>query len=192
MSRLWLIKRQPRPSWHRAPYHDVIVCPRRDMAKWEAGATDSLANVWSHDAGCTGGGWLIERWNGLDIDYGHIVRGMPLPDGTVRAFEHDATKEPWTLLRGAVWYSSKKIPQRWADAGFVYAPDYFTQQHILDTKESLRAEREQRGCATGFGRPIPAWWPDPTDVPNGQIVERAEVVCSQERGSTQADKGLAE
>ena len=43
---LYLIKRGPRPEHHKAPYHPVILCDRKRIAKWEAGWTGDRAWVW--------------------------------------------------------------------------------------------------------------------------------------------------
>ena len=45
MSGVYLIKRGPRPEHHRAPFHPVIVCGKRRVAKWQAGWTGDAAWV---------------------------------------------------------------------------------------------------------------------------------------------------
>jgi hypothetical protein len=153
---IWLIKRGPRPEHHNAPFHPVIVCGKKRIAKWEAGATDSKAWVWQWD--CDGSGFLLCRWNGFDVDYGHIVREVgPLPDGTHTGFFHDRDKEPWTLLSGAVWWDDKKLPPCLEKVGLIYPTDDFTQQRILDHIAD--------DGASGFGREIPSYWPNNPDHP---------------------------
>jgi hypothetical protein len=100
-------------------------------------------------------GWLLERWNGLDLDYGHLVREVgPLPDGSHTAFFHDRDSEPWTLLRGAVWWDDRVLPKYLEKAGVVYSPDDFTRNVILDAVED--------DGVSGFGREWPSYWPPAT------------------------------
>lgn len=164
---IYLIKRGPRPEHHRAPYHPVLICDRKDMAKWEAGWTGDRAWLWSHhDPNTLSGGWLIERWEGLDIDYGGLVKGGTLPDGAHMGFYHGRVKddpnpqEPWILLPGAVWWSVKPMPPAVQEAGVVYPVDHFTQQRILDNRAMLDDEKAKRGGFYGSGTRIcPKWWP---------------------------------
>ena len=158
MKYLYLIKRGPKPEYHRAPYHPVILCNLTRIAEWEMGASDDHAWVWQ----ATGwhrrpGGWLLVRWNGLNIDYGHIVHGFALPDGSHAAFwrdYHDWPEGIRDLLPGAVWWSDKVIPSWLQERGVVYPPDNFTQQTILD-------HIADDGCWM-FGRVIPEYWPQLT------------------------------
>lgn len=160
---LYLIKRGPRPDHHKAPYHPVVIASLKRVAEREAGWTGEVAWVWSHDSSTGAGGWRLERWAGLDIDYGHVVRGGRLPDGTEMGFAHESTgREPWSLIAGAIWWASKRMPT-WLEArGCVYAPDAFSQQSILDTLAN-------DGCS-GFGRERPEWWPAPAPVVRHEIV----------------------
>ncbi len=153
---LYLIKRGPRPSYHRAPFHPVILCAKKPVAKWEAGWTGDKAWVWTRETHEPYGGWLLERWEGLDIDYGHIVRGCTLPDGTETAFWHKHARSlPWDLMKGAIWWDDKKMPDWVQKAGVVYPPDDFTQDSILNT-----IANEIRGEHCSFpGRPRPEFWP---------------------------------
>lgn len=174
MSAVYLIKRGPKPGFHRAPYHPVIICAKKPVAKWEAGWTGDAAWLWSHERGVRGGGWLLERWNGFDVDYGHVVRGVAMPDGTPAAFVHESTgREPWTLLEGAVWWDDKKMPGWMEAAGVIYPPDNFTRQRVLDTTAG--------DGSSGFSREWPDFWPEPHPVvtvevegepriPNGETV----------------------
>jgi hypothetical protein len=168
MSGLYLIKRGPRPEHFRAPFHPVILCAKRAVAKWEAGWSGDASWVWSHERGTRAGGWLLERWNGFDIDYGHVVRGLTLPDGTEAAFVHEHTeREPWPLLRGAVWWHDKPMPAWLLDAGVTYPPDGFSQQRILD----LIAD----DGASGFGRERPANWPVPAALKTWEVEDEARI-----------------
>lgn len=174
MSGVYLIKRGPREAYHRAPFHPVIICAKRRVAKWEAGWTGDAAWVWSHERGTGAGGWLLERWNGFDIAYGHVVRGVLMPDGTDAAFVHEHTnREPWPLIAGAVWWDEKQIPAWLLEMGAIYAPDKFSQQRILDLIAN-------DGCSFD-DRPRPEHWPvpaplqqweveDDTRIPNGTRV----------------------
>lgn len=147
---LYLIKRGPRPSYHKAPFHPVVLCCKKRLAKIEAGCTGDRAWVWDRDSHLMNGlGFLLVRWEGLDIDYGHIVRHFVLPDGTKTGFHHSES-EPFQLLNGAVWWDSKPIPDCLSKRGVIYPPDDHTQQTILD-------QIANDGCS-GFGRPVPSHW----------------------------------
>lgn len=133
---LYLIKRAHRPAHHRAPYHPVIVCDRKRVALWEAGDTGDRAWVWSAENNPLYG-WLLERWEGLDIDYGHVIHNVTLPDGTPTAYYHVHSGSAYEaaflkLFRGAVWWSDREIPEWLQERGVVYPPDRFTRQRILD------------------------------------------------------------
>lgn len=173
---IYLIKRGPRPEYHRAPFHPIVICDHLKIAKWEAGWTGEGATVWENcDVKYLSAGWLLGRWKGFDIDYGHVVRHLSLPDGTQSAFCHDRDGEPWALLSGAVWWSERKLPPSLADRGVRYAPDSFTRNRILDhccphgTRWVGNTERElKRGeivyaSSGGFNRADewPDFWPEP-------------------------------
>lgn len=155
MRGLFLIKRGPKPEYHRAPFHAVIVCDKKRIAQDEAGATSAQAWVWTLGGVTRGGGWLLERWNGLDIDYGHIVHGaFQLPDGSHPAFYRDY--EDWPrgvrdLFKGAIWWSDKVMPLWLGELGVLYPSDKFTQQWILD-------QIADDGMSGTGGRPIPKYW----------------------------------
>ncbi len=63
---LYLIKRELRPDYHKAPYHPVILCAQRDVADWEAGCTCRHASMWFQWAGQSAG-WLLMRWIGTVV-----------------------------------------------------------------------------------------------------------------------------
>lgn len=152
MASLYFVKRRPRPDWHKAPYHQFIICTRRAIAKDMAGASSERGWVWEQiDSEYSG--WLLCRWEGLDLDYGGVVHGFDLPDGTPAAFSNPHKNgEPWNLLDKAVWWSSRKMPDWLAKKGVVYPTDSFTQQFILD--------HEANDGMMGFNnRIIPAYWP---------------------------------
>lgn len=157
MSTIYLIKKAgDKPSWYHemTPWHPVLMTSRRDAALWLAGYSGEGAWMWSKGIGDRHAGWLLIRWNGLDIDYGHVVRGVRLPDGDERAFDHrHAHPETFALQSGAVWWSPRKMPAWLAAEGVVYPSDRFTQQNVLDFFAD-------DGCS-GFGRPIPAHWIEP-------------------------------
>lgn len=153
MSGMYLIKRGPRPSYHVAPFHPVIICAKKRIAKVQAGCTGDKAWVWTRDTCCDDGlGFLLARWRGLDIDYGNVVHNVgPLPDGTHTGFFHERKLEPWSLLFGAVWWDDKPLPEALAEWGVIYPPDEHSRQSILD-------HIANDGCS-GFGRPEPSYWP---------------------------------
>lgn len=152
----YLIKRGPRPENHRAPFHPVIICGLKRVALWQVGATNDKSWLWSSGHFGLPAGWLLLRWNGLDIDYGHVVREVgPLPDGTHTGFFHDRDKEPWTLIDGAVWWHTRKMPTCLADLGVKYPEDEFTQQRITDNVAN--------DGMIGFRRDRPPFWPEPKE-----------------------------
>jgi hypothetical protein len=165
---LYLIKRGPKPDYHAAPFHPVLICDRKFMAEWEASWTGAAAWVWvAYAPGPNVGGWLLVRWNGFPVDYGHVVRSLTLPDGNKAAFWRDYETRDGEgmvgpLLPGAVWWSEKRMPEWLRERGVVYPPDRFTQQHILDCAANLAKPNEVGGW--GFGREIPSHWPEPVET----------------------------
>jgi hypothetical protein len=123
------------------------------MAEWEQGWTGDRAWVWVHPNGRPECGWLLVRWEGLDIDYGHIVRGTRLPDGAKTGFyrSYEAPHSVKPILSGAVWWSDRRLPVWIEQSGAVYPPDHFTQQRILDNLAD--------DGVSGFGRKPPSFWP---------------------------------
>jgi hypothetical protein len=122
---LYLIKRGPRPDIHKMPYHQVIICASKKVAKWEAGYSSDQAWVWTREGHIDNGfGWLLERWNGLDIDYG-VVHNFELPDGTHAAYWRNNERWPEGIqgqLEEAIWWSTKPIPAWLIERG-VKLPD---------------------------------------------------------------------
>lgn len=162
---LYLIKRGPKPNYHNAPYHPVILCTLKRVAQWEQGATDKHAWVWMRPSVLNdGAGWLLVRWNGFDIDYGHVVHNVgAMPDGSPCAFwrdyeprDNEGCVSPF--LPGAVWWSHHKMPDWLVARGVVYPSDSFTQQHILDTIAD-------DGSSGWPGRldEAPEFWPKPIE-----------------------------
>lgn len=170
---LYLVRRGPDFAKHMHPSlvrHPVIVCTARHTAMWQAAWTGDRAWIWNRPCENSGEGWLIIRWNGLDIDYGHIVRGGKLPDGTTLGFSHPGKKDrqhrrPWRLLRGATWWSEHPLPvwlrDRW---GVKQATDAFTLKeieednglcmlpfHVQEQWRRRREARAERKAAAGGG-----------------------------------------
>jgi hypothetical protein len=135
----------------------VIICGKRRVAKWEAGWTGDRAWVWEHELGTGSGGWLLSRWNGLDIDYGHVVRGCSLPNGYKAGIIHAQEDWPFTLLAGGIWWDDRKPPFWLLRAGIVYPPDSFSRLSILDACANDGRSGSWNCRAT---RPF---WPDPVD-----------------------------
>lgn len=140
---LYLIKRGPKSQCHKAPYHPIIICTRLPVAKWEADWSGDLAWVWEKEAD-ESSGWLLTRWNGLDIDYGHVVRVFFLPDGTAAGIFHDRDLEPWSLMDGATWWSDHNMPSWVAEKGVKYPPDQFTIDRIVEASQSIRGFEKER------------------------------------------------
>jgi hypothetical protein len=160
-----LIKRGPRPEHHRAPFHPVILCTRNHTTNWEAGWTGNRAWVWEHAGSDGHSGWLLRRWEGLHVDYGHVVRGHRLPDGTPTGFAHkhrdlgydrpgetgakhlgysEDVQEPWSLLPGAVWWSDDPMPLWLQEAGVVLACDAFSLHVIQEDSGDFLMPEKQR------------------------------------------------
>jgi hypothetical protein len=160
---IYLVKRGPKPDWHKAPHSPVLICTRRDVAMWEAGWSGDQAQVWAQN-GSPACGFLLIRWNGLDIDYGHVVRTFKLPDGTSAAFHHrHRHPETWVLLNGAVWWSERKMPAWLAEAGAVYPSHAWTQGRILQVINNCRQDAAGRNGEWHFVE-RPEFWPVAVDV----------------------------
>ena len=169
MKSLYLIKRGPRPEYHRAPFHPVIICDRKRIAEWERGNTGDAAWVWvKMEWTDNGWGWLLIRWNGFDIDFGSVVHTIKMPDGTEAGFwrDYESDHSVADLITGATWWSDKPMPEWLEKHGVKYPEDKFTQQTILDSVAD--------DGASGFGRAVPKWWPVATDPPVGPSLEAKE------------------
>lgn len=162
---LWLIERKPKPDWHNAPYHQVILCTARHTAEWEGGGSPDGATVWNQcdlrkDSKYLHT-WFLVRWKGLDC---HTFRGaavyFDLPDGS-NTREH--SERAHSLVVGAVWWSDKPLPQFLRDLGVIEAPDDFTRELIArdsglcllpeSRAEKIRQRREKyNGYALTSGR----------------------------------------
>jgi hypothetical protein len=134
---LYLIKRCVRPDYHKAPYHPVILCDNKKVALWEAGDSTKRAWVWSCE-NVPNIGWLLERWEGLDIDYGGLVKTVNLPDGHNAAFWHYLNNDDPVIINefrplfvGATWWSLNDIPYWLKERGVVYPTDKFSQDNIV-------------------------------------------------------------
>jgi hypothetical protein len=127
---IYLVKRGLQPAIHKAPYHPVIICTRRHTAQWEANDSNHHAWVWEHPRFMEAPGWLLVRWNGFDVDYGHVVHTITMPDGTQGAFVHERDRAPWTLLPEAVWWSDEPIPEWLIRYGVRQPDDEFSQELI--------------------------------------------------------------
>ena len=161
---LYLIQRGPRPDYHRAPFHPVVIADLKRVAKWEAGWSGDCATVWEREGWCyTGAGWLLARWQGMDVDYGHLVRVCSLPGGGRAGFWRDYPAEQSVegLFPGAVWYSIRKMPKWLEERGVVYPSDQFTRQHILD----LVADDGLHGFC--HIRNVPEWWTELKEAERG-------------------------
>ena len=105
-----------RKIWCSDKYIVQIFTKERD-AKEAASGSAELAYIWLHDYWDGGGGWLITRWNGLDIDYSPLVMSFKLPDDSVTGFVHKGNEKPWSLLFDAVWKSEQRMPKWLKDLG---------------------------------------------------------------------------
>lgn len=155
IQKLYLIKRPPPPYKIAVAHHPVIIATLKRVAEWESSYSGNKAWVWTQYYRNFGkdSGWLLTRWNGLIVDYGHIVRGFELPDGSQAGFWRDYACDEGSikdLLPGAVWYSKELIPDWLLEKGVVYPQDDYTQQHILDIVAD--------DGAMGWGREIPQHW----------------------------------
>lgn len=132
---VFLIKRGDKPTWHNAPYHAAIMCDDRHVAQWQAGGTRGGATVWEHANSNDGSGWLIVKWRGLDIDYGHNITSSELPDGSKSGFYHRPF--PDDLLKGCVWWSTRPLPKWLAERGVSLVPDRFSLDEIMRNEFSM-------------------------------------------------------
>ena len=131
MTAFYMIKRDGE-HWRSKGYPLVTLCTREDVAKQMAGATDERSWMW-HSEGQDHGGLLLVRWQGLDIDYGHVVRRMPLPNGDERAFDHpNRHPETWELFNGAVWWSPRRMPAWVEKRGATYPAEGYLRHLVED------------------------------------------------------------
>lgn len=173
---LYLIKRGPKPAYHLAPFHPVVICDSQPMADEEVMGTSQGDTMWVQtDIKQLSHSWRLVRWQGLDIDYRPVVCYITLPDGrSSRMYEADVE----LLLPGAIWWSSKVMPKAAEKRGVIYAPDKFTQQRILDRHAGIEDERRMRMqlrglrkgemtigfSISGIEREKPKHWPEPIDI----------------------------
>lgn len=142
---LYLIHRGPQyadphqwcESLRETSVHMVIVCTRKATAKWEAGDSGEGSTVWVRSAADGGEGWLLTKWRGLDVDYGHLVRGFTLPDGSRTGFFHPGNpspehRRPWDSLNGAIWWSDQDLPAWLAKRGVRLPTDRHTLEAIYN------------------------------------------------------------
>lgn len=130
-----LIRNGPRPDYYHpsVPHHPVLIVARKRVFEALKGWTGDGRSVWSHEGMTESSGWFLERWNGLDIDYGPVVRSLILPDGTTGAFIHDRNAAPWTLISGAVWMDDRYLPDWLEDRGVIYPPDAWTRRQVMNS-----------------------------------------------------------
>jgi hypothetical protein len=149
---IYLTKEGPEPLYHRAEGYPAVLCDNKRVA-WDVhGNTGEGATVWCQTDLRLGSGWLLLRYRGLVIDYWPVMSAPRLFDGARSGFVHDHDQEPWTLLRGALWWSIRQMPPAFAKAGVLYAAKWRLQQCILDSI----AHDSHSGCND---RVAPAWWP---------------------------------
>lgn len=148
---LWLIKRGPKPDYHRAPFHPVIATDRKWVAEWEAGCSCDRATVWMRGSHRDDGeGWLLVMWDGFPIRHGYVIhacRHDEIPSG----FRHPHREgEPWALLDGASWWSWKVLPE-WLAARGVTLPTDEHSRLIIDEHERDRRHPIPRTVFIGAG-----------------------------------------
>lgn len=128
---LYFVDRGERPEFHAAPYHRYLVCPSRPVALWEAGPSHHRACVWVRpNRRPDGSGWLLLRWQGLDVDYGPVVTGFDLPAGGKAGFAHPPDRMPWPALGRAVWWSRLDVPEWLGRMGVMPPADSFSVDAI--------------------------------------------------------------
>lgn len=152
---LYLIQRGPQPRYQKVAFHPVIICDRKRVAVVEMGMSDDRANVWvGVDNPQHSHGWILRRWRGLDIDYGHTGYSFDLFDGTKAGIYRDYDNECTVkhLFAGAIWWSDKQIPAWLVEKGVLYPSDNFSQMQILDTL----ADDGIGNC--DWVRTWPEWW----------------------------------
>lgn len=128
---LYLVKRPEHPEYVR-PFTTVLLADCKPVAKWEAGCTRDGAWIWTRENSPDAGGWVLTRWNGLDIDYGYNFGVSRMPDGRSSGVEHEHPEEPkqtpysWDILAGAVWWSRRPMPLWLGARGVIIATDEWT------------------------------------------------------------------
>jgi hypothetical protein len=141
---IYLIRRGPRPEHYHpdTPHHPAVVCDSGKVARLAAGDSSDCATVWQHFGwAADGSGLLLIRWKGLDLDYGHAVRGFTLPDGTHTGFYHEGSgSEVWGLFLGAIWWSSRPLPKWLDERGVSVVPDSLTGPIDRRTYDEIRVD----------------------------------------------------
>jgi hypothetical protein len=155
----YLILRGPKGEHHNAPFHPVILCTRKHTAEWESKRTKEGATVWVNMAPNTAywGNWLLVKYKGYDIDYGHLAHYFTLFDGKdSREVSDREYIEP--LLRNAIWWSYDEMPEFVRELGVRYAEDQFTKDWIWedlgDSSLGHTKEMALKKKLREMGRPI--------------------------------------
>lgn len=128
---LYLIVRGPKPEYHNAPYHQVILCSRKHTAKWESQLTSEGHTLFVNMDPDSSGNWLLVKYKGYDIDYGTVTHYFKLFDGKEsREVSDKQTLD--SLLKEAVWWSYDQMPVWVKELGIKYPEDDFTKKRIVD------------------------------------------------------------
>jgi hypothetical protein len=148
---------------------------RQRQGRPAAGDSSDGATVWQHFGwSCDGSGLLLIRWKGLDVDYGHHVRGSALPDGSHSGFYHEGPgPEAWGLFRGAIWWSSRTCPQWLVDRGVVTVPDSLTGP--IDRRTLTWIEEHEARAVDRDERVLPIGYRYTLDLPESDGKARSDV-----------------
>jgi len=139
---LYLIVRGPKSVHHNAPYHPVILCTRKHVAKWESRNTSKADTVFECMA--DGGNWLLVRYKGYDIDDSGFIT---LFDGK-NTRDVSSNEEIKKLLDGATWWSYDRMPAWLTSYGIKYPEDNFSKKCILeDSGQCLLSHSESEKLA---------------------------------------------
>lgn len=168
----YLIKRGPEKKYDQKPFHPIIICDRKKVMQTQVIWSGGHDWVWTANLWAVQAGWMLERWNGLIIEYGHVIRSFELPDGTWTGYHrpyelseyqkrHSKDSNIKALFVDAIWWSDKRMPSKFSELGVVYPTDEVTRQRVLEdcTDDGLR----------GVHRTAPEFW-------TKAIAETAEAV----------------
>lgn len=126
---LFLIIRGKQSEFHKAPFHQIILCTRKHVAKWEAGDVVKGATVIYNAMGNhEGANWFLAQYKGYGCDCNQY---FTLFDG-VDSRELTSTENIHKLLKNATWWSYDEMPS-WIERLGVKPPtDDFSKKQILD------------------------------------------------------------
>jgi hypothetical protein len=126
---LYIIIRGEKSEFHNAPYHPIIVCSRKHVAKWESKDAHNGATVLYNAAGISeSGNWFLGQYKGYGCESN---RYLTLFDGVDSRDFTNKERVERELLNGAVWWSYDECPRWMLDLGVKYPEDDFSKKVIM-------------------------------------------------------------